>query len=71
MAAQRMRISPAKLLIVVAFGIVILVELRTILALFGIDVSVLTALVVGLVVIGAFVLWAIAPVLTSGEQESR
>lgn len=71
MAAERMRIPPAKLLIVVAFGIVILVELRTVLALFGIDISVRGALLFGLVVIGTFVLWVIAPVFTTDEQEGR
>ncbi len=67
MAAEQMRLSPAKLLIVVAFGIVILVELRTVLAFFGIEVSVQTALIIGLVVISALVLWAITPLLTSDD----
>lgn len=71
MVVDRMRLSPAKLLIVVAFSIVILVELRTVLALFGIDLSVRGVLAIGLVAIGAFVLWAITPVFTTGEQESR
>lgn len=71
MAAEQLRLSPAKLLIVIAFAIVILVELRTVLALFGIDISVRGALVVGLVAIGALVLWAIAPVFTTDEQDDR
>ena len=60
-----MRISPAKLLIVVAFGIVILVELRTVLAFFGIEVAIPTALAIGISVILLVVLWATFPLIKS------
>ena len=54
-----MRLSWPKLLIVIALLIVILVELRSILAFFEIHLSVTATLVLGVVVIGALVLWTV------------
>ncbi|MCU4751288.1 CbaC protein [Halobacteria archaeon AArc-curdl1] len=56
-----MRISFAKLLLLIAFFIVILVEARTVFAFFGIDVSLIGIAVTGVLVISALVLWAIRP----------
>lgn len=56
-----MRIAPAKLLILVALLLVILVELRTVLAFFEIDVSLGEIAVLGAVAIGALVYWATRP----------
>ncbi|MFP8958035.1 CbaC protein [Natrialbaceae archaeon A-CW3] len=56
-----MRISVAKLLLLIAFCIVILVEARTVFAFFGIDVSLIWIAVTGVLVISALVLWAIRP----------
>ena len=63
MDTEQMRLSPAKLLIVVALCIVILVELRTVLAFFGIEVTVVTSLVGGTVIVSIIVLWAVSPLL--------
>lgn len=68
MAPRRMRLSPAKLLIVVAFCIVVLVELRTVLAFFGVDVAVGPTVVVGAVVVATVVLWAVLPVLRESDE---
>ncbi|MCU4925751.1 CbaC protein [Halobacteria archaeon AArc-dxtr1] len=62
-----MRISPAKLLILLAFILVIVVELRTVLAFFGVEVTVLESLVLGVVAILALLAWMFAP--SSGESE--
>lgn len=67
MNTEQMRLSPAKLLIVVALCIVILVELRTVLAFFGIEVAVVTSLVVGAFVVGVIVLWAMAPLFKRAD----
>lgn len=56
-----MRISPAKLLIVLAILIVILVELRTVFAVLGLDVSPLAIAVLGVLVIAAVLIWAVSP----------
>ncbi|RQH02506.1 CbaC protein [Natrarchaeobius oligotrophus] len=56
-----MRISPAKLLIVIALCLVVLVEARTILAFFDVEVSVLEIALVGVVAITALVVWAVRP----------
>lgn len=64
-----MRISPAKLLIIVALGIVILVEVRTVLALFSIDVGVRTVVAAGGVCIGLLVLWATSPLLRRSNEQ--
>lgn len=62
-----MRISSPKLLVLVAFLIVVVVELRTVLAFVGVEVAFTTTLLAGGVVIGALVLWAVASSADSSE----
>ena len=63
MSPEEMRLSPAKLLIVVAIAVVVLIELRTVLAFFSVDIAPVPALVLGVVIIATIVLWATFPVL--------
>lgn len=63
-----MRISVPKLLLVVAFSIVILVELRTIVALFGVELSVNQVIVVGGIAIGLLLLYAVLPEAEGAED---
>lgn len=69
MAVERMRLSPAKLLIVVALCLVILIELRTVLAFFGIELAVGQSLGLGAAIIGAIILWVILPLLRTPDDE--
>lgn len=62
-----MRISPAGLLVVLAFVVPLLVQLRTVLGFFGIYVSVLQAVLIGVVVVAGIVLWAVFPEGKSGS----
>ncbi len=57
-----MHTSPAKLLILIALSLVILVEGRTVLAFFGIDIPPLETALIGVVIIGALLVWAFLPV---------
>ncbi|QFU81648.1 CbaC protein [Natronorubrum aibiense] len=63
-----MRLTLPRLLLVIAFLIVVLVELRTVLGFFDIAVPFTTVIVVGVVVIGALVLWSL---LSSGERSNE
>ncbi len=63
-----MRLSWPKLLIVIALLIVILVELRAVLAFFEIHLSVTATLAIGVVVIGTLVLWT---VLSSADRSEE
>ncbi|SEP76252.1 CbaC protein [Natrinema salaciae] len=56
-----MHTSPAKLLILVALTLVILVEGRTVLAFFGIGISPLETALIGFLAIVALLVWAIRP----------
>ncbi len=56
-----MRISPAGLLVVLAFAVPALVQARTVLAFAGVHVSPLQTVLIGLLVLTAVVLWAVAP----------
>lgn len=56
-----MRISPAKLLILIALVLVALVEGRTVLGFFGTEISPLEVALVGIVVITVLVGWALWP----------
>ena len=68
MSTEEMRLSPAKLLIVVAIAVVVLIELRTVLAFFSVDIAPVPALVLGVVIIAAIVLWATFPVLRRSRE---
>ncbi|MFP8953751.1 CbaC protein [Natrialbaceae archaeon A-arb3/5] len=63
-----MRTSPAKLLILLAFILVIVVELRTVLAFFDIEVTVLESLALGVVAIVALLAWAFVPSSNGSDQ---
>ena len=56
-----MRTSPARLLILIALLLVILVEARTVLAFFDVDVSLGTVAIVGVLAIAALLVWATRP----------
>lgn len=57
-----MRTSPARLLILIAIFIVVAVETRTVLAFFGIGVTVQQSLAFATLGVVALVLWAVWPV---------
>lgn len=61
-----MRISRAKLIVLIALVVVIAVELRTVLAFFDVEVSILAIAVGSVVVIVALVSWA---VFTTAEPQ--
>ncbi|AGB15928.1 hypothetical protein Halru_1315 [Halovivax ruber XH-70] len=56
-----MRTTPAKLLIVSALLLVFLVEGRTVLGFFGVEISPLETVLVGLIVFAVLFAWAFAP----------
>ena len=68
MVAEQMRLSPAKLLIVVALTVVILIELRTVLAFFSVDVAPMPSIVLGIIVVTIIVLWATLPLLRGSSS---
>ncbi|WP_255194397.1 CbaC protein [Natronobeatus ordinarius] len=61
-----MRISRAKLIVLIALVVVIAVELRTVLAFFDVELSILAVAVGSVVVIVALVSWA---VFTTSEPQ--
>ena len=63
-----MLISRAKLLILIAIVVVVLVELRTILGFFGLELSPVVTVAIGAAVIGALLLWAM---LSTSEDSDR
>ncbi|AEH36571.1 hypothetical protein [Halopiger xanaduensis] len=65
-----MRISKAGLLVVTAIVIPIVVELRTALSWFGIELSVLEGVVLGLAIVLAIVVWAVWPSDGDGTAET-
>lgn len=64
-----MRLSRAGLLIAIAISIPIIVELRTVAAFFGIEISVWATIAIGAVVIGALIAWSRFPGLTAPSAE--
>jgi hypothetical protein len=56
-----MRISWAGLLVTIVIMVPIIVELRTVFIHVGLDVSLAETALLGLVLIGMLVLWAVAP----------
>lgn len=64
-----MRTTRAKLLIMLAILIVLLVELRTVLAFFGINLRLRTVILLGVVSIGMLFLWAFFP--SRGDNTGR
>ncbi|AXR77400.1 CbaC protein [Natrarchaeobaculum sulfurireducens] len=63
-----MRTSPARLLILIAFILVFVVELRTVLAFFDVEITVLESLAIGLLAIGTLLVWALRPAADEPEQ---
>lgn len=63
-----MRTSPARLLILIALVLVVVVELRTVLAFFDVEVTVMETLVIGLLAIGALFVWALRPAADDPDQ---
>jgi len=63
-----MHTSPAKLLILIALSLVILVEGRTVLAFFGIEIAPLETALIGVVIIAALVIWAVRPLRGSPSE---
>jgi membrane associated rhomboid family serine protease len=56
-----MRISRAGLLVAIVVMVPIIVELRTVFVHLGLDVSLAQTALLGAAMIGALVLWAVAP----------
>ena len=56
-----MRISWGSLLVLIGISIPFIVQARTVLVYFGIDLSIVQSLVFGATVIGAIILWAFLP----------
>ncbi|WP_049928573.1 hypothetical protein [Halopiger goleimassiliensis] len=56
-----MRLSPAVLLVAIAFIVPVVVELRTVLAWFGVEVTVLESLALGAALSLGLVLYAVWP----------
>lgn len=56
-----MRISRAGLLVAIVIMVPIIVEMRTVFVHVGIDISLAETALLGAVMIGALVLWAVAP----------
>lgn len=54
-----MRVHPAVLLVVVALAVPFVVELRTVLVWFGVELSIAQTVTIGAIVIGAIVAWAV------------
>lgn len=65
-----MRISPAALAVLLAFTVPIVVELRTVLAWVGIEVTVVESLLVGAVMVVAVLAWAFWPDHDGSESPS-
>ncbi|TMT86856.1 CbaC protein [Haloterrigena sp. H1] len=63
-----MHTSPAKLLILIALSLVILVEGRTVLAFFGIEIAPLETALIGVVIIATLVIWAVRPLRGSPSE---
>ncbi|ADB59360.1 hypothetical protein Htur_0462 [Haloterrigena turkmenica DSM 5511] len=66
-----MRISKAGLLVVTAIVIPIVVELRTALSWFGIELSILEGVALGVAVVLAIVVWAVWPSDGNGSTETE
>lgn len=58
---MELRISGAALLVVAGLLVPLVVEFRTVLAFFGIDVGVLESLALGVVLFAVVLAWAIRP----------
>ncbi|MFO7925861.1 hypothetical protein [Natronomonas sp.] len=56
-----MRVSPIGLVVAIVIMVPIIIEMRTVFVHVGLDVSLAETALLGLVMIGALVLWAIAP----------
>ncbi|MFP8957462.1 CbaC protein [Natrialbaceae archaeon A-CW3] len=56
-----MRISRGALLVLLAFIVPVLVELRTVLGFFDIELSLTGVLIIGVLVVGAILFWATLP----------
>ncbi|MFA9416726.1 CbaC protein [Natrinema sp. HArc-T2] len=63
-----MHTSPAKLLILIALSLVILVEGRTVLAFFGIEIPPLETALIGVVIIGTLLVWAFRPIRSGSSK---
>lgn len=64
---DELRLSPAKLLIVIAITVVVVIELRTVLAFVGLEIPPELALVAGVLLIGGLVIWAVLPAINAPE----
>ncbi|RQG94198.1 CbaC protein [Natrarchaeobius chitinivorans] len=64
-----MRISPPRLLLIVAFVLVVFLEARTVLAFFGVAVSPLESAIAAVAVIAVLVYWGTRPVDEEPTEE--
>jgi len=64
------RISKTGLLVLVGVSVPIIIELRTVLAFFGVELSAAATFAIGVVAIGALVLWARFPPADASGRET-
>ncbi|WP_254863029.1 CbaC protein [Halovivax gelatinilyticus] len=64
-----MRISPPRLLILIALLLVVLIELRTALAFFDVEITVNQLVGLGVVTMGALLIWALWPADGASDPE--
>ncbi len=56
-----MRVSPVGLLVAIVVMVPVIIEMRTVFVHLGIDVSLAETALLGAAMIGAVILWAVAP----------
>lgn len=64
---MNVRISRAKFLIVLAILIIVLIELRTLLGMFGIQIQLTTLGLIAILAIGGLFVWVFLPRIRSQE----
>ena len=64
-----MRISPPRLLILIALLLVVLIELRTALAFFDVEITVNQLVGLGVVTMSALLIWALWPADGASDPE--
>lgn len=66
-----MRVSPIGLVVAIVLMIPFIIEMRTVFVHVGLDVSLAETALLGAAMIGAVIVWAVAPDLRDREQKKR
>ena len=66
-----MRVSPIGLTVAIVVMVPIIIEMRTVFVHLGLDVSLAETAVLGAAMIGAVILWAIAPDIRQKKQRTN